>query len=222
MLLTDRPDENTAQHLLEGIMAEAYRRDYLFLNVASDENSDFINLFQLNGFDSVGWEQAWKYQKTQPLVAQKKAEWRKTSHSDFSSINHIRNKILSSAEKWTKPSVMQYPPRYSYFIEDELHGYAYINKYNKTVFVTPFFLPIVRSPELATKHLSDLYFTNVVLLYIILGSGFEWSETALLEHYKMASCRRIRMVKHLAVRIKDPESERNRITNGSTSDFLSP
>ena len=222
ILRTEMADEDAIQRLLEEFSAEASQRGYLYLATSIDHDSDIIHQFELNGFTPIGWEQAWQYQNTEPLMCHEKPMWRRTSLSDLSAINQVRSKNLPPAEKWISPSVFQSPPHFSLFIEGELHGYAYVKKNNKTVVIIPFFSTTVRSPEIVTKHLIDVYFSNSLYMYILLRSGYEWSEAALLEHYKMASDRRIRMVKHLAVKIKELESERNRIANGSTSDVLTP
>jgi len=222
MMMTDRVNENTIPRFLETLTTEASQRKYAFLTTSIDQDSDLIDPFILNGFVTIGWEQAWKYQHTDFIKTHDDRDWRLTTPTDNSSINQISNKNLSPAEKSITPSVIQNPPPFSFFIKNELHGYAYIKKNNKTVVVIPFFSPTVLSPALATKQLLDYFYTDNMLLYIILKSGSKWSDSFLLEHYKMASSKRVRMVKHLAIKIKDFESERSRVANGSTTDLLTP
>lgn len=222
MMITDRVNENTIPRFLETLTAVASQRKYSFLTTSIDQDSDLIDPFILNGFVTIGWEQAWKYQHTDFIKTHDDRDWRLTTPTDHSSINQISNKNLSPAEKSITPSVNQNPPPFSFFIKNELHGYAYIKKNNKTVVVIPFFSPTVLSPALATKQLIDFYYTDYICVYILLKSGSEWHDSVLLEHYKMASSKRVRMVKHLAIKIKDYESERSRVANGSTTDLLTP
>jgi len=222
MLQSENADEYAVQRLLEEFSAESGRRGYLYLTAAIDHDADLIKPFEQNGFSPIGWEQAWKYQNTKPLKHHQEMAWKSTSLSDLSAINQLRGQILPSAEKWISPSIFQSPPQFSLFLKGDLCGYAYIQKNNKTIIVTPCLSTTIRSPETATKMLLDDYFSNGFYLYILLKSGYVWSESALLEHYKMASNKRTRMVKHLMVKIKDLESERNRVANGSATDVLSP
>ena len=222
MIAPDHSDNHALQLLLDQFCAEAGQRGCLHLTASIDDASPLVEQFKLNGFSPLGWEHVLLYENLDSEHLSEKTGWRKTNAYDIPAINALQNKILSLTEKWTANSIYENPPQYTLEINDELLGFAFVMLNGSIAVITPTYSNLVQSPQKMTKSLIQSHLINVIHAYIFLKSNHPQSTFSLLEHYKIASGTKIRMVKHIAVRNVSEEAERNQITNGQKTDVLTP
>jgi len=222
MISPDHLDNHALQLLLDQFCAEAGQRGCFHLTASIDDASPLVEQFKLNGFSQLGWEHVLLYENLDTKPLKEKTGWRRTNAYDIPAISALQNKILSLAEKWTANSFYENPPQYTLEINGELLGFAFVMLNGSTAVITPTYSNLVRSPQKMTESLIHSHLINVLRSYIILKSNHPQPAFTLLEHYKIASRTKIRMVKHISIRNVSEEAERNQITNGQKSDVLTP
>jgi hypothetical protein len=208
--------------LLDQLCIESGQRGGQFITASIDETSLFVDILLANGFNTLGWEQAWIYPKKEPHVPVIDPGWKMFSPVDIPAIQRLQNEILSAADQLIAPSIYHYPPQFIHFSEKEPDGFAHVNNNENSVIIYPAFSSKTRNPEVLLQGLIDNHISFVLPVYIISRSECIMSESILLEHYKIASGKRLRMVKHLAVRNAIAEMQRSPLSNGRNTDALSP
>ena len=216
-------NNDSAIHLLfDQLCIESGQRGSRFITASIDETSLFTDVLITNGFHTLGWEQAWIYPKEGSQAAIIDHGWRMVSPVDMPSIQRLQNEALSPAEQQIAPSIYHYPPQFFHTSEEGPDGFAHVVKSINSFIIYPVFSPKTRNPEVLLQKLIDRHFSLSIPVYIVARSECNMSESILLEHYKIASGKRLRMVKHLTVRNAIAEIQRSALSNGRNTDALSP
>jgi len=208
--------------LLDQLCIESGQRGSQFITASIEETSLFVDILLANGFNTLGWEQAWIYPRQESHVPIIDPGWKMVSPVDIPAIQRLQNEVLSPAEQMIAPSIYHHPPQFIHFSEKEPDGFAHVIKNEKSVIIYPLFSSKTRNPEALLQGLIDHHISFVLPVYIVARSECIMSESNLLEHYKIASGKRLRMVKHLAVRNAIAEFQRTPLSNGRNTDALSP
>jgi hypothetical protein len=208
--------------LLDQLCIESGQHGSHFITASIEETSLFADILLANGFHTLGWEQAWIYPKQDSHAPITDSGWKMVSPVDIPVIQRLQNEILSPADQLIAPSIYHQPPQFIHFTEDGSDGFAFGFKYNDSVIIYPFFSSKTCNPEVLLQGLIDCHFPFILPVYIVARSESIMSESILLEHYKIASGKRLRMVKHLAVRNAIAEFQRSPLSNGRNTDVLSP
>jgi len=222
MVTTNFANEEALLRLVDGVTAEAGHRGYFYITASVDQGSEMFDLFKRVGFTAIDTEQAWEYQYQETFEEPKNAVWRKSSPSDISAINCIQSNLFSPAQKWITPSALKSPPDYTLLIDREVQGSAYIIKNNNKAIAIPYYSQSVLFQNQSTTLLLRTLSIITLRLYVLLRGKQLLPESDLLEGYKKASDKRIRMIKHIAVMNESRETEYNHVKNGSTGDVLTP
>ena len=222
MLPAHNPSEAANSMLLDRIAVEAGRRGLFFLKASVHEDSASVQLLQENGYHMQGWEQVWAYSLKKPVKETNQNGWRKTNSTDLHPLNILQHTIHSPQEKLTEPSVIEKPPQYTLDLNGRLQGYAYVNKGLDSALVTPLVSKDVNDSGQLVLQLANIIFTNIAIMYILQRSNQNWDNSTILESCKNVSGKRIKMVKHLAVREKSLAKEFNPAGGERHSDVVAP